>query len=792
MPSFDPLSFSMALVAILLGSLGDLVAYLLGLPEWRLPREYNRAEYDPAEFCLYLLRWVVDGYDTTFLFFGLLGLLGLLVHRAIKFWQYCQRSHHTQEPLDAAISLSHEELDALMGGYLEEILGGAGGQIEGMGSVARATIAALQTRTNDFATSCNVAHDIIADLEGTNNTLQSQNWDLMASLYAHQQRVNSIESANMALESQNTVLKIKLGAEEDAKQREVKKLSQAAEEKEAQIKRLKQRAEETDQALRKKDDAIRATEQEQQQLESRLQLATERIEKLEEEAEERKSEQEALQDRAETAESTEHFSKKKLEFSESQKQTLQSELDTTRKEFSQIRKEFNKAAKDVSTLQNELTTANEVTKTKEAECEQLKDDKSALKQKCTHLEQDYKVLNTVKMQREEANSKLITQLNTKLEQADERENKLKRQHSSDKNRLQEQLKTANSEIQALNERSREAGLENAKLTERCDKADRASEKLQQEYQLKQEVQQEEIFKAQSQTQKAQETLKDCQQALKCTRDMKDKQSIDHKLALEAKDKELREAVRSNKANIEKLETCKVEATQRTADHDKKMVQAQAELKTLQDDLDLKSSTIKSLEGELQFASVEVTEAREIAQLVESEKWHVYAKMQEAWILERHTIMQNQLEQAKLHIQFLEVALEGRAEEHEAALEEKDKALANQRCQFEEAFRNADVDLDTFSDAESARGLDIHKLETERSAEEGIQGAEPKRSRRKKGGRMHQARNYVKHIQRQLDYALEDNDGSTNAMDNVRSLQAQVNQAWEATRRKEVSDAPTEQ
>lgn len=779
----------MALVAILSGSLGDFVAYLLDLPEWRLPREYNRAEYDPAEFCIYLLHWVFDGYDTTFLFFG---LLGTLVEHLIKFWQYCQRSGHAQEPLDAAVSLSHEELDALMGGYLEEILGDAGGKLEGMSSVVRETIAALRTRANDSETSCDVAHDTIADLEGTNGTLQSQNSDLMASLYTHQQTVSSIESANMALESQNTVLKIKLGAEEDAKQREVEKSSKAMAKMEAQMKRLEQQAEEAEQALRKKDVAIRTAEQKQQQLQIRFEFANERIGKLEEEAEERKSEREALQDRAETAESNEHFSKKKLESSESQRQTLQRELDTTRKEFSQIRKEFNKAAKDVSTLQNELTTANEVTKTKEAECEQLKDDKSALKQKCTHLEQDYKVLNTAKMQREEANSKLITQLNTKLEQADERENKLKRQHSSDKNRLQEQLKTANSEIQELNERSRLADLENAKLTERCDKADRAIEKLQQEYQSKQEVQQEEIFKAQSQTQKAQETLKDCQQALKCTRDMKDKQSIDHKLALEAKDKELKEAVRSNKAANEKLETCKMKATEKTADHDKEMAHAQAELKTLQDDLDLKSSTIKSLEGELQFASVEVTEAREIAQLVESEKWHVYAKMQEAWILESNTAIQDQLEQAKLDIQFLEVALEGRAEEHKAALEEKDKALANQGCQCEEAARNADVDLGTFSDEESARGLDINELETERPAEEGIQGAESKRSRRKKGGRMHQARNYVKHIQRQLDYALDNNDGSTNAVDNVRSLQAQVNQAWEATRRKEVSDAPTEQ
>lgn len=499
----------MALVAILFGSLGDFVAYLLNLPEWRLPREYNRAEYDPAEFCVYLIRWVLESYDTTFWFFG---LLGLLVHCAIKFWQYCQRSRHAQEPLDAAISLSHEELDALMGGYLEEIFGDAGGQVEDMGSVARATIAALQICAKDSETRCNDAQDTIADLQSTNKTLRDHETELVARLYAQRQTFSSVLSENTALQSQNSTLEMKLGAEQEEKQREVVKASNAAAKMDAQIKHLsaeaatwKQRAEEAEQALLEKDSIIRTASQEQQQLESRFKSANERIEKLEGEAEERMSKQEALRD----------------------------------------------------------------------------------------------------------------------------------------------------------------------------------------------------------------------------------------------------------------------------------------------DLNLKSSTIESLEVGLKLASVEITEAKEIAQLVESEKWHVYAKMQEAWILEDNTTMQDQLEQAKLDIQFLEVALEGLAEEHKAALEEKDKALASQRRQYEEAVRNADVDLSSFSDAESVRGLDIDELETERSAEEGSQGAKSKRSRRKKGGRMHQARNYVKHIQRQLDYALAKNDGSTNAVDNVRSLQAQLNQAWEATRRKVVSDAPTE-
>ena len=47
MASFDPLSFFLVLLAISLECLGDIAVYLLDLPEWRMPREYTRSEYEP-------------------------------------------------------------------------------------------------------------------------------------------------------------------------------------------------------------------------------------------------------------------------------------------------------------------------------------------------------------------------------------------------------------------------------------------------------------------------------------------------------------------------------------------------------------------------------------------------------------------------------------------------------------------------------------------------------------------------------------------------------------------------
>ena len=639
----SPLDISLAPVAFGLDTLANLLVFVLGCPEWSQPWGYTRSDYKAEEFCQYILRWILDGNDKIIACLILFGL-PIVAKRLLRF---------IQSPNGQTADLQ----------------------------------SALDTRNQESRQATHKNRD----LESQNSSLEEQI------------RNNATTSAETitALQSQNNDLKMKLSAEQEAKQRESEKASSAAAEMDAQMKRLsqeteilRQRAEKAEKALHEKGNAMKTAEQKQQQLESRINTAAERIEKLEEEAEEHQSEQAALQDRAETAESNEHTFKNELKSSESKRQTLQDKLDTTRKELSQITRKSNKAADDVSTLRKELTTTNQAINSKEAECKALKDDNNATKQRCTELEKENKAFNVAKKQQHEADSKLknkLEQAERKLKESTEREDKLNRMHSSDKNSFQEQLKRANSEIQKLSEESRVADLKNTKLAERCDKADGAVEqakKLQQE--------------SQSKTQEVQETLKNCQQALKQKTEAKDKQSIDHNLALEAKDKELKEVVRSNKANIEKLETCKIEATERTADNDKRMARAQAELEILQDEMDLKSSTIGSLELELRLTSVEIAEAKDIVQLLESKKWHEYAKMQEAWILESYAIIEDQLEQAESRIQVLEVNLEGLAEEHHVALEEKDKAFANQMRQYEEAVGKVDEDLEAYDAHEANR------------------------------------------------------------------------------------------
>jgi hypothetical protein len=385
---------------------------------------------------------------------------------------------------------------------------------------------------------------------------------------------------------------------------------------------------------------------------------------------------------------------------------VQTQLEKTQTELSEARQKFNKADNNASALQKKLTAADQLIKTKAADYKKLTDDNSVTKQRCTELEQENKALNAAKKQQQEFDPKLIIELNERVKRAErkvsdatERENKLKREHSSDQNRLKQQLKTATSQKQDLEKANRIAGLTNAKLTEKYDQATsgaKRAQKLQQEHQSdhqsKLKVQQEAVFKAQSETQKAQEDLKDCQQALKSTTHEQEKLVINQNSALEAKDKEHKEAVHSKDARIATLEVCMKEATERTSDHDEKMAQAQAELKNLQDDLELKSSTIRKLRFELECASVDIQEVNNVMYLLERKTWHEYLKRQEAWILESYTIVQNHLTQAESYIECLHVAFEVLQEEHQDALKAKDEAFATQKRQYEDTARKADEDL----------------------------------------------------------------------------------------------------
>jgi chromosome segregation ATPase len=684
MASFDPLSFFLVLLAISLECLGDIAVYLLDLPEWRMPREYTRSEYEPEEFCWYLVRWAMDGRDTAFVFGVFFSLLfSLVLLGPLGFWWH-QRYRAGDERAED-----------------------------------------LQTRSDKLETRRRDDQETITQLRGENNALQSQRSEFATRLDTQQPAISSIESVNATLQSQNIDLKNKLSGEQAARQRDAAEASEAAkksndwikhqdeavvaqrrkiEAQKQEIDALRQRAETAEQTLREKDNPIKTEEQQQQKI--RLELANERIEKLEQEAEERKSEQEALQEDLDTAESKEHDLKNKLKAAASERQKVQTQLEKTQTELSEARQKFNKADNNASALQKKLTAADQLIKTKAADYKKLTDDNSVTKQRCTELEQENKALNAAKKQQQEFDPKLIIELNKRVERAErkvsdatERENKLKREHSSDQNRLKQQLKTATSQKQDLEKANRIAGLTNAKLTEKYDQATsgaKRAQKLQQEHQSdhqsKLKVQQEAVFKAQSETQKAQEDLKDCQQALKSTTHEQEKLVINQNSALEAKDKEHKEAVHSKDARIATLEVCMKEATERTSDHDEKMAQAQAELKNLQDDLELKSSTIRKLRFELECASVDIQEVNNVMYLLERKTWHEYLKRQEAWILESYTIVQNHLTQAESYIECLHVAFEVLQEEHQDALKAKDEAFATQKRQYEDTARKADEDL----------------------------------------------------------------------------------------------------
>jgi len=652
MAFFEPLSFFMVLVAISLDWLGNTAVYLLDLPEWRVPREYIRSEYEPCEFCSYLVRWALDSRDTTFVFGTLLCLL-----LALGYWFYRQY----QAGDDTAE-------------HLKSIFEKADKSLQNLGNTAVDAIGNLQNHSNkletrhqddqEMMTQLQTRHltdqERIAHVEDANNTLQTQNSELQTRLNDQQQAISSTESVNTALQGQIDGLETSLNTEQKARQHAADKASNDAKvandriERQAEeivtlrqeIEAQRQRAAKAEQALREKSNSIKAAEQQQQQQERRFQLANERIEQLEEEAKQHKSEQEVLQDELEKVEPKEHASKSKLEAAEYQK-----ELAAASQEPKALEAKYKALIDDYKVLDDDNTT---------------------YKERCAALEQEIKAIISAKKQQQEASPTPIEinkKLERKLNEATERINKLDKERDSDRNSLQEQLKRARSEGQRLNEELRATKLGNEKSTEKHNQATvQQRDKLQREHQLKQKLQQDELDNAHSKTQKVQDILKDCQQALKTITEAKEKQSIEHSLALEAKEKERKEVFHLKDARIGKLEASMRDATERIADHDNEMAQTQAELKTLQDDLELKSSMIESLQSELELASVEVHEAKGIMCLLESKKWHEYAKQQEAWILESYAIIQDNLEQAESHIQILEVALDGLKGEHECALE----------------------------------------------------------------------------------------------------------------------------
>jgi len=603
MPWFDPFSFSLVLVAILLEGLGNFVAYLLDLPEWRMPREYIRSEYEPGEFCIYLIRWVLDSYDTTFWFFG---LLGSLVTHVLDLWRcVCKRSRHAQRPVDAALSLSHEELDALMGGYLEEILEEAAGNVEDIGSVARKRIDRLKTRLNESETESCDAQDTITDLQDANNTLQSQKTDL----------------------------KMKLGAEQEARQCEAKKSSDAVAEMAAQMKRLsaevatlQQRAEETEQALRKKENALKIANQ---QRESNSKLADERIKQLQEG---HKSDLDDLRKELETTKRENRVQKDE-----------NSDIELERAELDETLKLERKSKAGLIKNMDEI----------KAEAKDARNKAQQWQQKCTRAEKSGKDLEQKVKDIEDAE---CAQCETLTKQAASDKQKLHKaklfeeQHMSDRKTWEDKLAIARSEKQDLEKR-----------------------------------------------------LGDCQDALKRTGDSKDKAIMDdqrkHRVALEAKDKEHKDAMRSRNARIDNLEVGLREAEEKIVDHDKNMAHALVNIRAAESRFKNSENDLKNTQAKLETAQAELdgrTEQANDAYQAADKLWHEFEaiKATNEEILDASVTLIQEGDIPREERRELKEKLHRFLQDREAALEAQDDA---QPCQHDDAAGTADENLEACHD-----------------------------------------------------------------------------------------------
>jgi hypothetical protein len=168
MASFDPLSSFLVLLAISLECLGNIAVYLLDLPEWRMPREYIRSEYEPEEFCWYLTRWALDSRDTAFLFGVFFRLLLLML--ILGFWLFQQH-----------------QARSMMAEYLENVFERAGTRVHSMAKIAVDTISKLQARLKDFETRHRDDQETITQLRGALDTSQSENADLRTELRAEKE-----------------------------------------------------------------------------------------------------------------------------------------------------------------------------------------------------------------------------------------------------------------------------------------------------------------------------------------------------------------------------------------------------------------------------------------------------------------------------------------------------------------------------------------------------------------------------------------------------------------------------
>lgn len=439
--------------------------------------------------------------------------------------------------MEAAISLSHEELDALMGGYLDEIFEDAAGEVEVMGSVARGTIAGLQIRLND---------------------LETRYLD-------DQETIDQLQDDKDTLEGQITESRMQLHTEQQARQHE----AEAA----------------AEQADREKDDAIK------QQREGSSKLADERIKQLQEE---HKSELEGLRRELETAKRENRAQKDENSAVEKKSAEFQQKLADERTSKAGL-------VKDIDAIRADAKAARE-------NAQQLKDQCTKAKKREQELEQERDDSKQELAEEVESKAGLITNMNeiraeakTARGEAQQWEDNCTKAEKS-KQELEQKLKDleaaecAQCETLSKQAISDKQQLDKAKLFEEQHQSDR-------------QTWENKLAIAESEKQDLEKRLGDCQTALKLTRDSKDKTIMDdqqkHKVALEAKDKEHKEAIRSRNARIDNLEGGMREAGEKIADHDKNMAHALVDIRAAESRFKNSEHDLKNTQAKLATAQAEL-------------------------------------------------------------------------------------------------------------------------------------------------------------------------------------------
>ena len=596
MAAFDPLSFCLAVIAIILDTLATITVIALDLPEWRQPWGYALSGYRPEDFCVYPISWILDSYETTIAFLCLLGIP--VIFLALSVWWYCRRSCQKCKLLSAARDTTRSVM-------LETAA--ISRDLQAFSEIGKSIALEQATEAQNWQDKLgNAATTAAETIDALLNKIQD--WKTM--LRAEQEEYESLQqelSEELSEEQEaNKTLQQTLFEEQEARKNEAETAAKAVEKASVSEKRLshelaaeKQRAEAAEKGSREKDDALKTAGKQQEESSSELATAAKRIEQLQEEHKSKQknlqnrlksaeaqeqalqekldkatdhikrfqkkhqSEQAILQDRLRTAELHEQIQRDKLETAQSQEDILRHELDKIRKELSEVQKQSEKADRSVSSLQKELTTAEKEIEVQKGNVKTLSGENSDIKQICAGLEQECKAANAAKAQQEGAYAKLLAKHEEELDyersEATERVDRARKQHKSEETRTKDSLKAANAQIQNLEAAAQSTRLEMAFLKEKTNEEARAAaaggqaDKLQ-DSQSECKNLQNRAEQAELQTQVLEDELARCRHELEFTLQAKDEEKRsyqqEHETVVEAEDAEKLESEESDDDSLD--------------------------------------------------------------------------------------------------------------------------------------------------------------------------------------------------------------------------------------------------